>query len=179
MLCEPVTNHTVIFLDRNGAEFDRQLVPDGGKATAPATNPEPENDCYTFTGWDKPFTKVIADLTISPVFELIEDCVPEGYAQVTFTDLYGNVLEKQLVQIGGTAVAPTPPTFAFYQFTGWSAPLTNIQVSQTIQAQYEFTFDPNDPNILSVAQAKALLADGKTPVRVSVMRNSPCRLQQA
>ena len=159
MLCEPVTNHTVIFLDRNGAEFDRQLVPDGGKATAPATNPEPENDCYTFTGWDKPFTKVIADLTISPVFEHIEDCVPEGYAQVTFTDLYGNVLEKQLVQIGGTAVAPTPPTIAFYQFIGWSAPLTNIQVSQTIQAQYEFTFDPNDPNILSVAEAKALLAE--------------------
>ena len=158
-LCEKVTNHTVIFLDRNGAEFDRQLVPDGGNATAPATNPEPENDCYTFTGWDKPFTKVSADLTISPVFEHIEDCVPEGYAQVTFTDLYGNVLEKQLVQIGGTAVAPTPPTFAFYQFTGWSAPLTNIQVSQTIQAQYEFTFDPNDPNILSVAQAKALLAE--------------------
>ena len=120
MLCETVTNHTVIFLDRNGAEFDRQLVPDGGKATAPATNPEPENDCFTFTGWDKPFTKVIADLTISPVFEHIEDCVPEGYAQVTFTDLYGNVLEKQLVQIGGTAVAPTPPTIAFYQFIGLS-----------------------------------------------------------
>ena len=156
MLCETVTNHTVIFLDRNGAEFDRQLVPDGGKATAPATNPEPENDCYTFTGWDKPFTKVIADLTISPVFELIEDCVPEGYAQVTFTDLYGNVLEKQLVQIGGTAVAPTPPTITFYQFIGWSAPLTNIQSTQTIQAQYQFVFDPNDPNILTVAQAKAI-----------------------
>lgn len=150
MLCETVTNHTVIFLDRNGEELSRQQVPDGGSATAPATNPEPENDCYTFTGWDKPFTKVIADLTISPVFELIEDCVPEGYAQVTFIDMYGNMLERQLVQIGGDAVAPAAPQLSCHTFTGWDHPLTNITESVTIKPTY--TFDINSPDIMTVSQ---------------------------
>ena len=167
VLCETIADHTVVFLDRNGGELSRQQVPDGGNATAPA-NPQPANECYTFTGWDKAFTKVLEDLTISPIFEYIEDCVPEGYVKVTFTDLFGNVIDEQLVLIGSDVTAPVPPTIVFYQFTGWSAPLTNIQTSQTIQAQYTFVFDPNDPNILTVAQAKALLdgdgdGDGDKP----------------
>lgn len=157
---------TVTFLDKDGGMLKVDTVPMGGNATAPTA---PAITGLVFSGWSVPFTNVTEDIITQAQYTL-----DPNYAEVTFTDLYGKVLEKQLVQIGGTAVAPTPPTFAFYQFTGWSAPLTNIQTSQTIQAQYQFVFDPNDPNILSVTEVRAIYGQatggGKTKSELIVVR---------
>ena len=157
---------TVTFLDKDGNVLKVDTVPMGGNATAPTA---PAITGLVFSGWSVPFTNVTEDIITQAQYTL-----DPNYAEVTFTDLYGKVLEKQLVQIGGTAVAPTPPTFAFYQFTGWSAPLTNIQTSQTIQAQYQFVFDPNDPNILSVTEVRAIYgqatAGGKFRSELLVVR---------
>ena len=157
---------TVTFLDKDGGMLKVDTVPMGGNATAPTA---PAITGLVFSGWSVPFTNVTEDIITQAQYTL-----DPNYAEVTFTDLYGKVLEKQLVQIGGTAVAPTPPTFAFYQFTGWSAPLTNIQTSQTIQAQYQFVFDPNDPNILSVTEVRAIYgqatAGGKFRSELLVVR---------
>ncbi len=157
---------TVTFLDKDGGMLKVDTVPMGGNATAPTA---PAITGLVFSGWSVPFTNVTEDIITQAQYTL-----DPNYAEVTFTDLYGKVLEMQLVQIGGTAVAPTPPTFAFYQFTGWSAPLTNIQTSQTIQAQYQFVFDPNDPNILSVTEVRAIYgqatAGGKYRSELLVVR---------
>ena len=107
---------------------------------------------YTFTGWSVDFSNVTDDITTQAQYSL-----DPNYVIVTFTDLSGNVIETQLVTKGSDVTAPTVPTMPFHVFTGWSAPLTNIQSTQTIRALYEFIFDPNDPNIMTVTEWATLL----------------------
>ena len=141
---------TVTFLDKDGNVLKTDTVKNG-TATAPEA---PAVTGYVFSGWSVPFTNVTEDITTQAQYSL-----DPNYVIVTFTDLTGNVIETQLVTKGSDVTAPAAPSVPFYEFTGWSAPLTNIQETQTIQAQYTFVFNPNDPNILTVAQAKALLSD--------------------
>ena len=141
---------TVTFLDKDGNVLKTDTVKNG-TATAPEA---PAVTGYVFSGWSVPFTNVTEDITTQAQYSL-----DPNYVIVTFTDLTGNVIETQLVTKGSDVTAPAAPSVPFYEFTGWSASLTNIQSTQTIQAQYTFVFDPNDPNILTVAQAKALLSD--------------------
>lgn len=138
----------VTFLDKDGNVLKTDTV-QNGTATAPEA---PAVTGYVFSGWSVPFTNVTADITTQAQYSL-----DPNYVIVTFTDLMGNVIETQLVTKGSDVTAPAAPTMSFHVFTGWSAPLTNIQVSQTIQAQYEFVFDPNDPNIMTVTEWATLL----------------------
>ena len=55
------TTYTVRFLDWNNSVISTQTVPRGGSATAP---PNPTRDGYTFTGWDKSFTNITANIDI-------------------------------------------------------------------------------------------------------------------
>ena len=149
--CQVFSNFTVTFLDRNDQPLSTQLIPPGGNAIAPA-DPTPENNCFAFVGWDKPFTNVRTDLTIRPVWNRIEDCIPEGHVRVIFNDFLNNPLDTQFVLIGGTAIAPEVQDFAGHTFSQWNKPLTNITVSETITAEY--VFDIHSPTILSVRQAR-------------------------
>ncbi|MBQ6790845.1 MAG: VCBS repeat-containing protein [Paludibacteraceae bacterium] len=150
-LCRHIDYFTVEFLDANDKPLSTQTVLPGESAVAPA-DPKHENYCLAFAGWDKAFTNVRCNMTIRPTWNTIEDChyIPAGHVEVTFLDAKGDTIESQFVPIGGTATAPTPPAVTYYTFTGWSAPLTNITESQTIQAQY--AFDKNSPDIMTVPQ---------------------------
>ena len=139
----------VTFLDKDGNVLKVDTVPMGGNATAPEA---PAVTGYVFSGWSVPFTNVTADITTQAQYSL-----DPNYVIVTFTDLSGNVIETQLVTKGSDVTAPAVPTMPFHVFTGWSAPLTNIQSTQTIRAVYEFIFDPNDPNIMTVTEWATLL----------------------
>ena len=138
----------VTFLDKDGNVLKTDTV-QNGTATAPEA---PAVTGYVFSGWSVPFTNVTADITTQAQYSL-----DPNYVIVTFTDLSGNVIETQLVTKGSDVTAPTVPTMPFHVFTGWSAPLTNIQSTQTIRALYEFIFDPNDPNIMTVTEWATLL----------------------
>lgn len=150
-LCRHIDYFTVEFLDANDKPLSTQTVLPGESAVAPA-DPKHENYCLAFAGWDKAFTNVRCNMTIRPTWNTIEDChyIPAGHVEVTFLDAKGDTIESQFVPIGGTATAPTPPAVTYYTFTGWSAPLTNITESQTIQALY--AFDKNSPDIMTVPQ---------------------------
>jgi Listeria/Bacterioides repeat len=54
--------HTVTFKDWDGSTLKTQFVNDGSAATAPAN---PSRSGYTFTGWDKAFSSVTGDLTVT------------------------------------------------------------------------------------------------------------------
>ena len=54
--------YTVTFVDGQGKTLKTQKVKSGKAATAPAT---PKRSGYTFTGWDKDFSKVTADMTVT------------------------------------------------------------------------------------------------------------------
>jgi len=60
--------HTVIFADWNGNVLKTESVPHGNNATAPA---DPVRSGHTFTGWDRSFTNVQGDLTVTAQYALV------------------------------------------------------------------------------------------------------------
>ena len=121
-----VTKHTVTFKDWNGTVLKTQSVYHTGAATAPAN---PTRTGYTFTGWDKAFTNVTADLVVTAQYSI-------NTYTVTFKDWNGTVLKTQQVQYGGAATAPANPTRTGYTFTGWDKAFTNVTANLVVTAQY-------------------------------------------
>ncbi len=58
--------YTVIFRDHDGTELKKESVLPGNDATAPA---DPVRLGYVFTGWDKDFTNVQSDLTVTAQYK--------------------------------------------------------------------------------------------------------------
>lgn len=138
----------VVFLGENDQPISTQSLTSGNAAIAPPA-PVHSNECMQFAGWDHEFTHVYSNLTIRPIWNLLDDCVPEGYVRVTFMDLTGDTIETQFVLIGGSiATAPEAPALKYHTFTGWDHALTHLTESTIIRPVYEF--DTNSPDILTV-----------------------------
>ena len=67
--------HTVTFKDWDGTVLKTQEVQYGGDAEAPA---DPTRVGYTFTGWDKAFTNIMADLVVTAQYEMLGDVDGDG-----------------------------------------------------------------------------------------------------
>ena len=139
--------HTVTFKDWNGTVLKTQEVQHGGDAEAPA---DPTRVGYTFTGWDKAFTNITADLVVTAQYEI-------NTYTVTFKDWDGTVLKTQEVQHGGDAEAPADPTRVGYTFTGWDKAFTNITADLVVTAQYEMLGDVDGDGDVSMADALTIL----------------------
>ncbi len=66
-LFSTATTHTVTFVDWNGTVLKTEEVQHGASASAPAV---PGRTGYTFTGWDKDFSNVTADLTVTAQYSI-------------------------------------------------------------------------------------------------------------
>ena len=139
--------HTVTFKDWDGTVLKTQEVQHGGDAEAPA---DPTRVGYTFTGWDKAFTNITADLVVTAQYEI-------NTYTVTFKDWNGTVLKTQEVQYGGDAEAPADPTRVGYTFTGWDKAFTNITADLVVTAQYETLGDVDGDGNVSMADALTIL----------------------
>ena len=139
--------HTVTFKDWDGTVLKTQEVQHGGDAEAPA---DPTRVGYTFTGWDKEFTNIMADLVVTAQYEI-------NTYTVTFKDWNGTVLKTQEVQYGGDAEAPADPTRTGYTFTGWDKAFTNITADLVVTAQYEMLGDVDGDGNVSMADALTIL----------------------
>ena len=139
--------HTVTFKDWDGIVLKTQEVQHGGDAEAPA---DPTRVGYTFTGWDKAFTNITADLVVTAQYEI-------NTYTVTFKDWDGTVLKTQEVQHGGDAEAPADPTRVGYTFTGWDKAFTNIMADLVVTAQYEMLGDVDGDGNVSMADALTIL----------------------
>ena len=139
--------HTVTFKDWNGTVLKTQEVQHGGDAEAPV---DPTRTGYTFTGWDKEFTNITADLVVTAQYEI-------NTYTVTFKDWDGTVLKTQEVQYGGDAEAPADPTRVGYTFTGWDKAFTNITADLVVTAQYEMLGDVDGDGNVSMADALTIL----------------------
>lgn len=66
---------TVTFLNGDGSVLETKVVVNGNDATAPVATPTKAPDAdyeYEFSSWDKAFTAVTSDITVTPVFNEIE-----------------------------------------------------------------------------------------------------------
>ena len=160
-----LTYHTVTFKDWNGTVLKTQQVQYGGAATAPAN---PTRVGYTFTGWDKAFTNVTANLVVTAQYSI-------NTYTVTFKDWNGTVLKTQQVQYGGAATAPANPTRTGYTFTGWDKAFNNVTANLVVTAQYVqnepvSTPVPSDaPQI--VVESKTTSAGSTVAVNISIANN--------
>ena len=123
---------TVTFKDWNGVVLKTEQVEQGKSATAPAA---PTREGYTFKGWDKDFSNVQSDLTVTALYE--QNVVEPTYFTVTFLDWDGTVLKTEQVEQGKSATAPTAPTREGYTFKGWDKDFSNVQSDLTVTAMYE------------------------------------------
>ena len=142
-----INTYTVTFKDWNGTVLKTQEVQYGGDAEAPA---DPTRTGYTFTGWDKAFTNIMADLVVTAQYSI-------NTYTVTFKDWNGTVLKTQEVQHGGDAEAPADPTRVGYTFTGWDKAFTNITADLVVTAQYEMLGDVDGDGNVSMADALTIL----------------------
>ncbi|RXJ02192.1 hypothetical protein DS745_07295 [Anaerobacillus alkaliphilus] len=105
---EPVT-YKVIFKDHDGSELKTETVAHNQGATAPA---DPTREGYTFTGWDKDFTQVTGDLTVTAQYGINE-------YTVFFDSKGGSDVEPIQANYGTKITAPKEPTRVGYTFVGW------------------------------------------------------------
>jgi uncharacterized repeat protein (TIGR02543 family) len=99
---------TVTFVDWNGTILDVQQVPYGGDATAPA---DPTREGYTFIGWDKNFTNVTINLTVTALYT--QNNNPGGDGEDNDGDCdtsdNGSGVYKPKPSTSAPAIATTPP----------------------------------------------------------------------
>jgi len=132
VLYAPYT-YKVTFKNWDGTVLRTETVNIGDNATAPTnpTRPATAQYTYTFKGWDKEFTNITADTTVTATYtETVNKYT------VTFKDWNGKTLSTQSVAYGSGATAPANPTRAGYEFTGWDADFSNITGNLTVNAQY-------------------------------------------
>ncbi len=155
---EPKVYYTVKFNDGNGNTIKEQSVEKGKAATAPA---DPKREGYTFKGWDKDFSKVTSDMTVTAKWEKgpAPKPVKKKY-KVTFEDGQGKVLNEQMVEEGKAAVAPDNPTRKGYTFDGWDKDFSNIKADTKVTAKWK-----KDPGPVT-KKYKVIFTDGNGTVLV-------------
>ncbi|MDR1590257.1 MAG: InlB B-repeat-containing protein [Oscillospiraceae bacterium] len=156
-------SYTVTFKDWNGGTLKTQVVLQGGAASAPTS---PSRTGYNFTGWDKSFSNITGDLTVTAQYQV------KSYS-VTFRDWDGRQLESQIVNHGASAAEPNTPTREGYDFTGWDKSFTNVTGDLTVNALYQkkkytvaFTYAAGGDIISSVEVEYGQAATAPTPPTV-------------
>ena len=139
-----VQTYTVTFVGFGGAELKKEKVEYGKSATAPDA---PAVTGYTFKGWDKDFSNITANLTVTAQYAI-------NVYTVTFVDKGGKTLKTEKVEHGNAATAPNAPSVEGYHFTGWDNAFDNVTSDLTVKAQYAIntytvTFYDKDGNVLS------------------------------
>jgi len=126
-----INTYTVTFKDFDGTVLKTEDVEYNTAATAPAA---PVRAGYTFTGWDREFTKVTSDLLVLAQYEPI--VVPVTYT-VTFQDFDGTVLKTQTgIASGAAATAPANPVREGYTFIGWDRDFSSVTSDLLVKALY-------------------------------------------
>ena len=134
-----VDYYDVKFYNGDGSLMKTDHVRSGSAATAPTETPvkagTTEKD-YSFSGWDKTFDNVTANLDVYPTFT---ETAKQYF--ITFLNYDGNELSKVKVPYGtvpafdGTPTKPSDETHD-YAFIGWEPALTAVTGEATYTAQF-------------------------------------------
>lgn len=149
-------SYLVRFIDWDGTTLKEGPVAENTPAIAP---PDPTRVGYTFTGWDKAFNNITANLVVQAQY------TPITYT-VRFVDWNGNLLKTQNVTFGNNATPPANPTRTGYTFTGWDIAYTNVQSDLTVTALYNvqiFTVSFVDWNSTLLKEEQVAYGGSATP----------------
>ncbi len=119
----------ITFVGKDGEVLSEQEIMRGRDAIAPEV---PQYARFRFVGWDKAFTGVSSDLTVTATYVQVPKYT------VIFEDKDGNKLDSQRVYEGESAVAPDVPTNIIgYDFVGWDTDFSAVMGDIIVRAVYE------------------------------------------
>jgi len=124
---DALEEYTVKFVDYDGRVIAEEKVLAGLSAKAPEA---PVREDYIFNGWDKDFSEITADTTVTATY------TAKATYTVTFEDYDGRVIKTETVVSGKDATPPADPTRTDYNFTGWNGSYTNVTANVTVTATY-------------------------------------------
>ena len=148
--------YTVTFVGMNGAVIGYDYVYEGQAATAPEA---PEVEGYTFVGWDKDFSNVTSDMTVTAQYEMTVKMYSlklevEGGGKLYFGryNAFGELTEVEATESEYTfqegtqfiLIAKADEGWAFVQWSdGVTKEKRNITVTSDLTLKAIFTDDPD------------------------------------
>ena len=105
--------HSVTFVDYDGTVLSAQSVAHGSAAIEPTA---PDREGYAFIGWDKDFSNVTEDMTITAQYSA------NSYS-ITYT-INGEEYTAQTYEFGAAVSAPEYTVPEGHTFSGWDIPET-------------------------------------------------------
>ena len=105
--------HSVTFVDYDGTVLSVQSVAHGSAAIEPTA---PEREGYAFIGWDKDFSNVTEDMTVTAQYSA------NSYS-ITYT-VNGEEYTAQTYEFGAVVSAPEYTVPEGHTFSGWNIPET-------------------------------------------------------
>ena len=105
--------HSVTFVDYDGTVLSAQSVAHGSAAAEPTA---PEREGYAFIGWDKDFSNVTEDMTVTAQYST------NSYS-ITYT-INGEEYTAQTYEFGAAVSAPEYTVPEGHTFSGWDIPET-------------------------------------------------------
>ena len=132
---------TVTFVGLNGETLKTEEVEMGEDATAPEA---PAVEGYRFTGWDKEYTAIVRNTTVTARYVKVWTVVFYGYDRVT-------VLSSQTIDEGTDATPPEAPAVEGYRFTGWDGTYTEVAADECVYAIYKAAGDLDDEAAAALA----------------------------
>ncbi|MCL1808830.1 MAG: hypothetical protein FWG42_03565, partial [Clostridiales bacterium] len=135
-----LNRYKVTFVDWDGEELDSQIITEGEGAVAP-TSPN-NKPGWHFTGWDKEFSNITGDLTVTAVYEINKYAVI-FYDEDDTTVLYQNEFEHGATPVYAGATPTKAATVQYtYEFSGWTPDIVPVTSATTYKAVYKATVNP-------------------------------------
>lgn len=126
----PVPSYKVKFVDHNGTTLSEQTIKQGQDAVAPNS---PSREGYNFTGWDKAFTNVQGNLTVTAKYTIKS-------FDVVFVDELNNTSASIKYNYGAKLNPPAVTEHIDYKFLGWDAVIngkTTVKDNMVVNALFE------------------------------------------
>ena len=124
--------HSVTFVDYDGTVLSAQSVAHGSAAIEPTA---PEREGYAFIGWDKDFSNVTEDMTVTAQYSA------NSYS-ITYT-INGEEYTAQTYEFGAAVSAPEYTVPEGHTFSGWDIPETmpaeNLVLDATLVEDGKYT----------------------------------------
>lgn len=125
---EEIVMYTVTFVDADGNEIAVVEVEEQAGATAPEA---PVKEGYDFTGWDKDFSKVTENMTVTAQY------VIKTFTVTFMTDANTVIGEVQTVPYMSAATAPKAPAKEGYYFEKWDKSFDKVTDNLVVTAVYQ------------------------------------------